>query len=281
MKITRIGDYTGPVVMTVGTWDPFSSESERLLAQLRRTAARLRLGSAVAVLDPSPRVFVVGENQHPLFHNSEARVELLRRSGIDLVVHVAFEPGDLYGTAADFFDAVCPHVEIREFWLRNKQDLGRNARGSQLAVTLVCRARGIHFRILPPDPGTADASAARILLGRGDVEGAARRAGCPPRFHRPAGGRLSLAWAPGLYQALPLDGAGAPAGDPLAVTLRPGGDGMATLEWTARMGEALAFVAGPCSGLEAELPPVPREAPEPVPALPANHPMAHVVSGVS
>jgi hypothetical protein len=239
MKVELIGDFRGPVVATVGTWDPMSPECDRLLAKLRDTARECGIGSAAVVLDPPPKVFLAGEHAYPLFHDSAARIDLLRRSGVDLVVRVHFDEPDLYGTASDFFDAVCPHLRIEEFWLRHKQDLGRNVRGSSKAVSLICHRRRIRFRTLPEDPSSGGAAEARRLLGRGDVRGAAELAGCRPTMYRPERGELRLAWPAGAYRATD------PGGRVFEVELRPDGTGMAALRWPEGAGDVLAFEDGP------------------------------------
>ena len=242
MKVELVGDFRGPVVTTVGTWDPVSPECDRLLARLRETARECGIGSAAVVLDPPPKVFLCGEQSYPLFHDSAARVDLLRRSGVDLVVRVLFEKEDLYGTASDFFDAVCPHLRIEEFWLRHKQDLGRNVRGSNKAVSLVCHRRKIRFRTLPEDPSSGGAAEARKWLARGDVRAAAGLAGCRPTLYRPGHGEHRLAWPAGAYRAVdPAD----PAERAVEVELRPDGTGMAVVCWPAGAGDVLAFVDGP------------------------------------
>jgi hypothetical protein len=248
MHITLVGRHRGPVIATVGTWDPVGPEAERLLARLLAAARTQGIGSAAVLLDPPPKVHLEGAGAYPLFHDSARRIDLVRRSGVDLVVRVGFAREDLYGTAADFFAAVCPQVEVDEFWLRPGQDLGRDLRGSELAVSLVCRARGIRFRVLPADPVGGGASKARWHLSRGELVSVGRIAGCQPSVRRPDGGYRRLAWPAGAYSAV----------DPhdslmYEVVLEPDPDAAegCRLRWPERGPDVLEFVRGP--GDRAEL----------------------------
>lgn len=242
MHITLIGRHRGPVIATVGSWDPVGPESERLLARLVAAARTRGIGAAAIMLDPPPKVHLEGAGAFPLFHDSARRIELVRRAGVDLVVRVDFAKEDLYGTAADLFAAVCPGVEVEEFWLRHGQDLGRDLRGSELAVSLVCRARRIRFRALPADPAGGGAARARGHLARGELVPVGRIAGCRPSFRRPDGGYRRLAWPAGAYSAVdPYDSL------MYDVVLEPDPDAAegCRLRWPERGPDVLEFVRGP------------------------------------
>jgi FAD synthase len=244
MKPVLYGTLSTPAITAVGVWDPFVTEHEQLLAALADAARASGRSSLAIVLNPDPALFLHGAPAWPVYDGVRVRIALLRRAGVDAVLHVHFAARDVDATVDEFLAAVVPVAPLSELWLGARQSLGNGTQGSDAAIEEAMARRGIGLTRLaerrPRQPGRV----ARRCLATGDLAGAIAAVGRPPVRARPAGGGLRLAWLPGDYLAVPLDSPdGRPAGPALDVRLREDGDRLPVLDWPDAAGKFLAFLS--------------------------------------
>ena len=223
------GAVSRPVALVIGTWDPFSDDTERSLRELARDADRRGLDLAAVMFDPAPATFLFEEPWYPFYNDRYARLELLRASGVTATVVVDFEPEDIKGSAHNLFDLVGDALRIRELYLGPGQSLGRGDRGSRRTINRIGRERG--FRVVTwqrEGEGVWDAEV-RQALHRGAVSEAVRLHGRPPLLsargaaHRAEAG-TPWTWPCGAYDAVEVEAPTSPVSTGRAVRFELRGD---------------------------------------------------------
>ena len=202
------GHADGEALVIAGTWDPFHSGVHDTMRQLRARAEDQGRALVVVLFDPAPATFLREVPWYPFYNDRFARIELLRAAGADGVLAVDFEPEDIHGTAAEFFDIVQAHVRLGEFCLGDGQSLGRGERGSQRTIRRLGARRGFKVVVLKRTPMPVEEVLVRNALVNGSVAEAVRLVGRAPLLsqagvaHRNQRG-LPWTWHNGVYTAVP------------------------------------------------------------------------------
>ncbi|MEP6994834.1 MAG: hypothetical protein ABI968_09960, partial [Acidobacteriota bacterium] len=231
MQLTLCGGTQAPAVAMLGLWDPFTQSHEALIRQMCSHARSEGLSAVAVLLDPAPAVYV-SARPWPTFSDHQTRLSLLQSIGLDAVACVTFSREDLESGAEDFFDLVCAHIDLKEFWIKPAQALGSGSRGGPWAVLAQTRKRGITLRRLPPEPDGDAGAAGRSHLVKGEFRRARCCVGRPPTLHRPPGDDVSLPWPSGWYQAVPVEFPdGSAVSSSFGIELPPNPGGTATLRW--------------------------------------------------
>lgn len=247
MHTTMLGAISQPAVATLGTWDPFFVEHDRMLGELVRVANQRGAPAMAIVLEPPPAVFNNGPQGWPRYHGLETRLRLLRRAGMDAIMIVHFTEPDLKHDAAAFFELVCSTAPLSNFWLRHDQSIGSGSRGSGIAILAQAVKRKFELTWLPPDALRARASVVRGHLAAGAIACAAELVGHFPSVDRDEACATQVAWPRGQYHAVHDEQSEDEPyiRTPTAIDLRPGDDGMSTFDWPPHMAHTIRFVAGP------------------------------------
>lgn len=248
MHTTLLGEISRPAVATLGTWDPFFVEHDRMLAELVGFARHRDAPAMAILLDPPPAVFNNGPQSWPRYHGLQTRLQLLRRTGVDAVMIVHFTEADLKHDAKAFFDLVCGTAPLGHFWLRHSQTIGSGSRGGGIAILAQSVKRKFELTWLPSDALRAQSSVVRGHLAAGAISCAAAMVGRFPSIDRDERGMTQVAWPPGRYHALHGETSTDRPTSIRAHTeieLRVGDDGMSTFDWPQNMMDTIAFVAGP------------------------------------
>jgi hypothetical protein len=246
MLATLHGPADDPAIAMLSTWDPYLPGFDLGLQQLVASAHKRGMTPVAVLLDPPPAVFINAPGEWPVYSDVRARLEWLRRRGAT-VISIEFSRDDLAFAADEFFDVVCPLVDLREFWLKYRQTVGSGPRGSGVGTTLSAVRRGIKVVGLPPDDLGAEAVAVRQLLRAGAVGKAAELVGRAPVFARPRDGRVRMAWLEGVYHMAPCGSAlpPRPLRWPISVDCRPSSHGELEWQWPDPRIPYLAVLWGP------------------------------------
>ena len=248
MKAHLYGHADNPVIAVIGVWDPILPKHKELFERLCSFARRTCSSSLVIAIDPDPVRYLYGIEDVPVYNDFKTRVQRIINCGVDAVLGVHFIRRDIEATAADFLAVIDPHVELKELWLGARQSLGRWEEGSFATVTKLAKLRGARVIRLPLQP--LETYAVRRLLQAGHFAEAARLVGCAPIRRRPESGRLQMAWPPGHYQALEIDGPALESeGRLLELCLTPRAKALSRMDWPDKRIKRLAFVTGPSDSL--------------------------------
>lgn len=246
MRASLHGRLSGPAVAVVGVWDPLVPAHRDLFEQVSCHAERAGLSSLAVLIDPDPALVMRGRADWPVYDDARARGARLRAAGIDAVLRLRFEHGDLAYGAAEFFDLIGVLATLRELWIGAHQSLGRGPLGSRDTIARLAQERGISLCPLPPVRLLPSGYDVRQALASGQIARAATMVGRHPVRSRPSRGKLRLAWQPGIYRVLPLSSPIAPPrGTPIEVELVADGNGVPGLAWPNPDAPYIAFVEGP------------------------------------
>jgi FAD synthetase len=246
MKATLFGHITAPVAAIVGVYDPFLPQHQELILELVSSAHKRALAAVAIVLDPAPPLLLYGASEWPVYEDFQVRLRRMRRCGLDSVVRVRLSRKDLDAGAADLLEVVYSHFCIKELWLGERQSLGVGPAGSNSTISALADQHKIRLRRLPTLQRSAKRIDVRQLLTSGHVAEARSAVGHPPVRSRPSSGRLRLAWATGLYRAIPLDRPeGVTTSTPLKVFVNAESTGLPSIDWPDREIRYLAFMSGP------------------------------------
>jgi len=242
---TLIGRIERSVVTVVGVWEPFLAEHQRLLEELADYAAMSGLASLAVMLDPAPSSLVLGPTPWPECNDTQTRLRLLERCGLDGVLLVRFTEADLACDAADLFRLLSSQADLSELWLGHGQSFGRGPNGSPEAIARLAADHHVRVKDLPPTNAAVQGRKIRRHLAAGRLIDVAQMIGRPPIRSRPTSGCVRVAWLPGRYQAIPLADPAAPTGGPpLDLELCDEGNGYVRFDWPHDDIAYLAFVAG-------------------------------------
>ena len=245
MEARLIGTLNKAAALLIGTWDPLVPDYRALLQTLIGHARRHDQAAVAILLDPAPQIFLKGATNWPVYMGPEARLHWLLAEGLDGVLRVDFKEEDLRYGSYDILDLVRAHVHVAEIWMRPDQTLGRDAKGSQIAVAMYAKKHELVWRRVPTPSPKQYVSTVQKHLQNGELVRAQSMVGLPAIWSRPASNQLRFAWKAGTYQAIPLERLDAIGRDaPIELELRADADGLVSTVWPAGT-EHIAFVSGP------------------------------------
>lgn len=245
-----------PVVLVIGTWDPFCDEIERALTEQALDADRKGYDVAAVLFDPAPATFLSDEPWYPFVSDRYARIEQVRATGVASVLAVDFEPVDIQGTAADFFDIVGDHYDLAHVLLGPSQTLGRADRGNRRTIDRIGRERGFRVWTWKREADSNRDLLVRKALHRGAVAEAADLLGRPPLLsaagavHRAEAG-TPWTWPCGTYHAVEVESpvSFTSTGRPVRFELQ-GGDRAKRAVWSHDIGDRhVAVLRGPADAV--------------------------------
>lgn len=154
---------------------------------------------------------------------------------------------DLTTPPQQFFDLLSEHVEIAELWLGATQSLGNGPAGTSEGIATLMSKRGTAVKVLPEVGVKAVSYQVRELMLKGQLRQAADIVTRPPGRSRPITSKITIAWHPGRYVAVPVERLSTkPTGLPFVVYSTPSSRGLATLQWPDNNIRHLMFITGPC-----------------------------------
>jgi len=169
--------------VTIGVYDGVHVGHRHVLAQLRRTAARRGVPTAIVTFDPHPASVVAPDRAPSLLTSVERRLELLGELGIDRCVVLGFDEDVATEPPADFVERVLVR-ELRAEAVVVGEDFrfGHDRAGDVALLREVAAGGG--FDVEPVALDAADgkpisSSRIREALADGDVAVAATMLGRP------------------------------------------------------------------------------------------------------
>jgi riboflavin kinase/FMN adenylyltransferase len=172
-NVIEISSNFGPTVVSIGNFDGVHLGHRLILERVRQSAAARSSRSVAVTFDPHPLHFLRPETCPKLITPLEAKLELLRDTGIDAVLVLPFTAELSRMRASEFATAIVHDalgaVEIHEgtnfrFGYRAEggaaelSDLGRTL-GFEVVIHSACQVGGL----------TVSSSKIRDLLSRGDM----------------------------------------------------------------------------------------------------------------
>jgi len=167
-------------VITIGAYDGVHLGHQAVVAEVRRRAEELGCRSAVVTFDRHPAVVVRPESAPRLLTDHDQRLELLRATGIDVVVVVPFDTRQSEESAQSFVERVLVGcLGTRSIVVGSDFHFGRQREGDVALLRELGSAHDFDVAPLPllPRPDGIDepvsSTAIRRALAGGDVEMAA------------------------------------------------------------------------------------------------------------
>lgn len=196
----------------------------------------------VVALDPNPVTFLRERRSHPIFRSVKYGLWLQRKCGTRSRIVASLSCRETEGkSASPFLDELPHYPRIGEMRLKRGQSLGRGIEGGLFAIRAYCDRLGIRL------VSSTHVNSSRARLKSGELSCATQLLSKKLYCARPASGRRTLPWPPGMYTALPLESplpesvAGAV---PIDVRLKPRSVG-GRFWWPKDAPPWLGFVYGP------------------------------------
>ena len=166
---------TGPMALTIGTFDGVHLGHQDLLGRLKALAAEKGLYTAVLTFRRHPRLALTPGIELRYISTLEERLDLLRAVGIDLVVAVDFTQQVALLKAGDFLDMLRRRLKMKGLVVGPDFALGNNREGD--IPTLRRLGTEMGFWVEPVEPVVMEktvirSSVIRSLLVQGEVESA-------------------------------------------------------------------------------------------------------------
>ena len=185
MEVARVFEeisVSGPVLLTIGTFDGVHRGHRYLLEQARQRASEHQYGLVIVTFDPCPAVVLRPSLGRYQLTSAAQKLELLAAVEPAAVILLHFTPELSQLTAGEFMDALEARLDIRELWFGEDFRFGRD-RGGDLQM-LVTRGResGFSLHVVSrrmEERESISSSRIRKALGAGDVEGVIPLLGYP------------------------------------------------------------------------------------------------------
>jgi riboflavin kinase/FMN adenylyltransferase len=171
-----------PAAVAVGNFDGLHLGHRKILSRLCALAEKRGLRSLVLTFDPHPER-ALGKKSVRMIDTPEKRLGRFGDTCVDAVVVTSFDMSFSRLSCAAFVDGIlAAKLGAREVVVGRDFRFGRNRRGDTGRLQALGRAAGLAVHVVPPavvDGRIVSSSAIRRLLGRGQVEEAARLLGRP------------------------------------------------------------------------------------------------------
>ncbi|MBI1305797.1 MAG: bifunctional riboflavin kinase/FAD synthetase [Bacteroidetes bacterium] len=124
-------DFSGPVVLTQGTFDGVHLGHQKILNRITRLAEEVKGKSVLLTFYPHPRLVLYPEdNELKLLTTLREKEQWLAKHGIDYLIVLPFTKEFSRLTPLEFLRKICDHLLVRKFVIGYDHRFGRNREGS-------------------------------------------------------------------------------------------------------------------------------------------------------
>ena len=150
--------------LTIGVFDGVHLGHQHLLRKLIEQATQEELMPGVVTFDRHPEEVLSPDKKLIYLTDLEQRKELIRASGIPLIVTLSFTPELSQLTAREFIQLLREYLKLRLLVMGPDFALGRNREGN--LETLRALGRELGFKVLPVPPFEIEGEVVRSTLIR-------------------------------------------------------------------------------------------------------------------
>lgn len=173
-----------PTFVAVGSFDAVHRGHQHLLQSMVAAARQEGARPAVLTFFPHPSLVIHGQKDRFYLSRLDDRVELLAQQGLELIVTHPFDEQVRLTRAADFVDALCRYLDMRQLWGGNFA-LGYNREGTVPVLRQLGQEKGFAVQTMAAmaewQGELVSSTRIREALARGDV---AEARGCLGRPYR-------------------------------------------------------------------------------------------------
>jgi riboflavin kinase/FMN adenylyltransferase len=167
----------GATVVTVGTFDGVHCGHQDVLARLRARAAASGHVSLLVTFDPHPLEIINPDAAPLLLTTREEKLDLLERSGIDVVAALPFTAELAQRSATEFVDEILlGRFRMSELLLGHDHGFGRGREGDITLLRALGGTRGFVVEVVPPVLTDAGEPVSSTLVRRSVAAGELARA---------------------------------------------------------------------------------------------------------
>jgi FAD synthase len=137
------------IIAVLGSWDPLLPRHKALIKRLLAYSKKHGLNPYVILVYPNPVIFIHGKIFKDYF-DLPARIELLKYSGINNVLVLDIDRGDLQAGAEGVFNELFKDgsITLKELWAGENQYFGNGEKGAPPLVAQECFKRGVKLKRL-------------------------------------------------------------------------------------------------------------------------------------
>jgi riboflavin kinase/FMN adenylyltransferase len=166
--------------VSIGSFDGVHLGHQKLISELKASAARHHVPAVVLTFFPHPAV-VLKQIETPYYLSTpEEKAELFSALGVDVLITVPFSRDLAAMTASEFMELLIKHTGIKELVVGPGFTLGKNRSGTVETLSEMGSERGFSVKSISPETLSGDmlsSSNIRMLIEQGDVEAAGKALG--------------------------------------------------------------------------------------------------------
>lgn len=164
-------------VVTIGNFDGVHLGHQAVIQQLNNLARRLQLPAVVLIFEPQPLEFFAPDKAPPRLSSFREKVMWLREHGIDRVICLRFKQSLAQLSAKEFIERLLvEEVGARFVIVGDDFRFGKGRTGDLRMLQEMGKSRGfdaVSTETLMSGSERVSSSQIRLLLARGDMDGAA------------------------------------------------------------------------------------------------------------
>ena len=173
---------SGPVVVTVGSFDGVHLGHRRVLEEIAQRARRAERRSVLVTFEPHPLEIVNPAAAPPLLTVPAERREILAQSDLDLVLLLRFTDELSHYSPEQFIRLLMAQLDVRELVIGEDHGFGRGRTGDVALLRQLGRELGFTVDLVEPvrvDGRPVSSSLIRRAVAGGDLAAAQRLLGRP------------------------------------------------------------------------------------------------------
>ncbi len=178
-SLTEIGFLRRGAAVAIGTFDGVHLGHQALLARCVEYAENHRVTSVALTFRTPPRAKIDSTRKVPFLTDLDTRLELIGKTGIDVVQPIDFDAEMRMTPAQDFIGILRERINLHSLILGQGARIGRDRRDAKQLQSLEteCDIQVVEVPTETDEHGAISSSAIRRALGRGDVRLASRLLG--------------------------------------------------------------------------------------------------------
>lgn len=138
-----------PSILTIGNFDGVHLGHQYLIEKVVTRAKQEKLLSSLITFQNHPSTILRPNHKIPLLTSSEAKLKLLEKLGIDIVVMLPFTKELSEKTAEKFLDEIQLKLPIRELVLGKNAKIGKDRLGDGQALLEIAEKHHFNLTFLP------------------------------------------------------------------------------------------------------------------------------------
>lgn len=169
-----------PIALTIGNFDGVHLGHQHVLKQLRETARKSKVHSAVITFSNPPSIVLHPEKPVLMLTSQKQKQHLIRNLGIEFIISLEFTKEFSQQSPETFLNRICDRVNLKHLVLGYDSRIGKGRAGDKQTVQNYASKHDMALDYVSPflfDGLPVSSSRVRALIQKGDLAGAEKLLG--------------------------------------------------------------------------------------------------------